>query len=62
MHVQQELWTYKKDKAFSMTPTKAINTLYCGDMDILHIDNSKFFTPKLKDRDTQISIRNLLTS
>jgi hypothetical protein len=26
-HIQQELWTYKKDKAFSMTPTEAINTL-----------------------------------
>jgi len=27
-HIQQELWTYKKDKAFSMTPPEAINTLY----------------------------------
>ena len=27
-HIQQELWTYKKDKAFSVTPTEAINTLY----------------------------------
>ena len=27
-HIQQELWTYKKDNAFSMTPTEAINTLY----------------------------------
>jgi hypothetical protein len=26
-HIQQNLWTYKKDKAFSMTPTEAINTL-----------------------------------
>jgi hypothetical protein len=34
-HIQQELWTYKKDKAFSMTPTEAINTLYYDDMDIL---------------------------
>jgi hypothetical protein len=38
-HIQQELWTYKKDKALSMTPTEAINTLYYDDMDILHIDN-----------------------
>jgi hypothetical protein len=27
-HIQQELWTSKKDKAFSMTPTEAINTVY----------------------------------
>jgi len=26
-HIQQEIWTYKKDKACSMTPTEAINTL-----------------------------------
>jgi len=45
-HIQQELWTYKKDKAFSLTPTEAINTLYYDDMDILHIDNWRFFTPK----------------
>ena len=45
-HIQQELWTYKKDKAFSMTPTEAINTLYYDDMDILHIDNWRFFTPQ----------------
>jgi DNA primase len=50
-HIQQELWTYKKDKAFSMTPTEAINTLYYDDMDILHIDNWRFFTPKKRDRD-----------
>jgi hypothetical protein len=25
-HIQQELWTYKRDKAFSITPTEAINT------------------------------------
>ena len=49
-HIQQELWTYKKDKAFSMTPTEAINTLYYDDMDILHIDNWRFFTPKKRDR------------
>ena len=30
-HIQQELWTYKKDVAFSMTPTEAINTLYYDD-------------------------------
>jgi ubiquitin C-terminal hydrolase len=29
-----------------MTPTEAINTLYYDDMDILHIDNWRFFTPK----------------
>jgi len=34
-----------------MTPTEAINTLYYDDMDILHIDNWKFFTPKKRDRD-----------
>ena len=51
-HIQQKLWTYKKDKAFSMTPTEAINTLYYDDMDILHIDNYwRFFTPKKRDRD-----------
>jgi len=49
-HIQQELWTYKKDKAFSMTFTEAINTLYYDDMDILHIDNWRFFTPKKRDR------------
>ena len=43
-HIQQELWTYKKAKAFSMTPTEAINTLYYDDMDILHIDNWRFFS------------------
>ena len=42
---------YKKDKAFSMTPTEAINTLYYDDMDILHIDNWRLFTPKKRDRD-----------
>jgi len=50
-HIQQELWTYKKYKAFSMTPTEALNTLYYDDMDILHIDNWRFFTPKKRDRD-----------
>ena len=50
-HIQQELWTYKKDKAFLMTPTEVINTLYYDDMDILHIDNWRFFTPKKRDRD-----------
>ena len=48
---QELLWTYKKDKAFSMTPTEAINTLYYADMDILHIDNWRFFIPKKRDRD-----------
>jgi ubiquitin C-terminal hydrolase len=51
MHIQQELWTYKNDKAFSMTPTQVINTLYYDDMDILHMDNWRFFTPKKRDRD-----------
>ena len=46
MHIQQELWTYKKDKVFSSTPTEAINTLYYDDMDILHIDIWRFFAPK----------------
>ena len=50
-HIQQELWTYKNDKAFSMTPTQVINTLYYDDMDILHMDNWRFFTPKKRDRD-----------
>jgi len=49
-HIQQELWTYKKDKAFSMTPTEAINTLYFDDMDILHIDNWRFFTLNKRER------------
>jgi hypothetical protein len=31
-----------------MTPTEAINTLYYDDMDILHIDNWRFFTPSKK--------------
>jgi hypothetical protein len=34
-----------------MTPTEAIITLYYDDMDILHIDNWRFFTPKKRDRD-----------
>ena len=34
-----------------MTPTEAINTLYYDDMDILHIDNWRLFTPKKRDRD-----------
>jgi hypothetical protein len=34
-----------------MTPTEAINTLYSDDMDILHIDNWRFFTPKKRGRD-----------
>ena len=50
-HIQQELWTYKKDNAFSMKPTEAISTLYYDDMDILHIDNWRvFFTPKKRER------------
>jgi hypothetical protein len=32
-----------------MTPTEATNTH--DDMDILHIDNWRFFTPKKGDRD-----------
>ena len=51
-HIQQKLWTYKKDKAFSMTPTEAINTLYYDDMDILHIDNWRFVTPRKETDDT----------
>jgi len=34
-----------------MTPTEAINTLYYDDMDILHIDNWRFFTPKKETDD-----------
>jgi hypothetical protein len=34
---------------FFMTPTEAI-TLYYDDMDILHIDNWRFFTSKKRDR------------
>ena len=34
-----------------MTPTEAINTLYYDNMDILHIDSWRFFTPKKRDRD-----------
>ena len=45
-HIQQELWTYKKDKAFSMTPTEAINTFYYDDMDILHIDIGGYSPPR----------------
>jgi hypothetical protein len=33
-----------------MTPTEAINALYYDDMDILHIDNWKFITPKKGDK------------
>jgi len=50
-HIQQELWTYKKDKAFSMTPTEAINTLYYDNMDILHIDNWGFPPPRKETDD-----------
>ena len=50
-HIQQKFWPYKKDKALTMTPTEAINTLYYDDMDILHIDNLRLFTPKKRDRD-----------
>jgi hypothetical protein len=32
-----------------MTPTEAINTLYYDDMDIQHIDNWRFFTPKKRE-------------
>jgi hypothetical protein len=32
-----------------MPPTEAINTLYYDDMDILHIDNWRFFTPPRKE-------------
>jgi hypothetical protein len=41
-HIQQELWTYKKDKAFSMTPTEAINTLNHDNLDVHHIEDWKF--------------------
>jgi hypothetical protein len=34
-----------------MTPTEAINTLYYDDMDILLINNWRFFTPIKRDRD-----------
>jgi hypothetical protein len=34
-----------------MTPTEAINTLYYDDMDILHIDIWRLFTPKKRDSD-----------
>jgi len=34
-----------------MTPTEAINTLCYDDMDILHIDNWRFFTRKKRDKD-----------
>jgi hypothetical protein len=33
-----------------MTPTEAINKLYYYDMDILHIDDWRFFTPKKRDK------------
>jgi len=32
-----------------MTPTEAINTLYFDDMDILHINNWRFFTHKKRE-------------
>jgi hypothetical protein len=35
-----------------MTPTEAINTLYYDDMDILHIDNWRFVTPRKETDDT----------
>jgi hypothetical protein len=34
-----------------MTLTEAINTLYYDDIDILRIDDWRFFTPKKRDRD-----------
>jgi hypothetical protein len=40
-----------------MTPTEAINTLYCDDMDIQHINNWRFFTPKKRDRDDTLQIQ-----
>jgi hypothetical protein len=43
-HIQQEFWTYKKDKALSMTPTEAINTPYHDDLDVHHTDDCKFYT------------------
>jgi len=41
----------QEGKSFWKTPIEAINTLYYDDMDILHIDNWRFFTPKKRDRD-----------
>ena len=35
---------YKKDKAFSMTPTEAINTLYHDDLGVHQIDDWEFYT------------------
>jgi hypothetical protein len=39
------------DKAFSMTPTEAINTLYHDDLDVHHIDNQNFYLCNKKGRD-----------
>jgi hypothetical protein len=33
-----------------MTPTEAINTLYYDDMDILHIDNWRFYPQEKKKK------------
>ena len=50
-HIQQELWTYKKDEAFSMTPTEAINTLYHDDdLGVHHIDDWTFYTCNKRGR------------
>ena len=40
-HIHQELWRYKKGKAFSLTPTEAINTLYHDhdDLDVHDIED-----------------------
>ena len=51
-HIQQELWTYKKGKAFSMTPTEAIRTLYNDDLDVHHIDDWKISTFATKGVET----------
>jgi hypothetical protein len=36
-HIQQDLWMYNKDKAFTMTPTEAINTFFYDDINPAHI-------------------------
>ena len=40
-----------------MTPTEAISTLYYDDLDILHIDDWRFFTPQIRDRDDTLQRR-----
>jgi hypothetical protein len=50
-HIQQELWTYKKDKAFSMTPTGAITRFIMMICTSTTIDDWKIYTCNKRGRD-----------